>query len=110
MKDLWKVTESRMSLIQLSGATIAVNIVQKSNATTFSTLLLLDIKVLGLGCLATVISLCLNRVISYQPVDELLPVDRNDDDEYHSGGTGTRGHFWCRDLNTSPLASVPAAH
>lgn len=100
-----------MSLIQLSGATIAVNMMQNSNAMTFSTLLQLDIKVLALVCLATVSTLCLNRVISSKCVDELpLPVDRNDDVEYHSGGTGTHGYFWCRDLNTSPLASVPAAH
>lgn len=99
-----------MLLIQLSGATIAVNIMQKSNAMTFSALLLLDIRVLALVCLATVSTLCLNRVISSQPVDELRPVDRNDNAEYHSGGTGTRGYFRCHDLNTSPLASVPAAH
>lgn len=100
-----------MSLIQFCDATIAMNIMQKSNAMTFSTLLLLDIKVLALVCLATVSTLCLKRVISYQRVDELLlPVDRNDDAEYHSGSTGTHGYFRCRDLNTSPLASVPASH
>lgn len=75
------------------------------------TIITLRYQVVRLVGLAVVRPLCLNHVISYQRVNELpVLVARNDDDKYHRGGIRTHGYSRCRDLNTSQLVSVPAAH